>query len=101
LNRFFPIIVIFPSYEPYREVIESTYAGFQPTPKMEEYFWNHSISEISTALLKQGLKLNFMHEFDYSPYQRFPNVFEASKGKWQFTHFKAQIPYLFSIQFHK
>jgi SAM-dependent methyltransferase len=63
----------------------------------KEYGWNHSISEILSALLDSGLSLSFFNEHSYSPYNSFSNMVETAPGQWKIKHLQDKIPMLFSL----
>ncbi|MFZ1264003.1 MAG: class I SAM-dependent methyltransferase, partial [Chitinophagaceae bacterium] len=60
-----------------------TYTDRNADIKGKEYSWNHSISELLNALIRQGLQIQHFNEFMYSPYSNFTNSVETSKGQWQ------------------
>lgn len=64
----------------------------------KQYSWNHSISDILNALLEQGLQLEFFNEYNYSPYNCFPNTVEIEKGKWQIKGLEGKLPMVYSIK---
>ena len=79
--------------------MEGTYADLNlKMGKRTEYFWNHSITGILTPLLNRGLKLLELREYDFSPYNCFPNMKEVSPGRyvWHLTEMK--IPHVLSIK---
>jgi SAM-dependent methyltransferase len=86
-----------------REVIvmenEGTYTdtNHKSDIKGKEYSWNHSISELLNALIKQGLQIQHFNEFMYSPYPNFANSVETSKGQWQIKGMEGKIPMVYSI----
>jgi 2-polyprenyl-3-methyl-5-hydroxy-6-metoxy-1,4-benzoquinol methylase len=88
------------SYEN-REVIvtesQGTYTDRNADIKAKEYVWNHSISEILNALIKQGLAIEHFNEFMYSPYPCFNNVIEFEEGKWDIKGLEGKIPMVYSI----
>lgn len=57
----------------YFESVEPSYSGsgdadyFNPSVRIDapEYIWNHGLGEIVTALLDEGLVLDFLHEFPF------------------------------------
>jgi len=73
----------FTTAEPIMEIAEGTYADADAPIKMEEYSWNHGISEILTPLLDAGLKLIKIQEYDWSPYNCFPNMLNVGQGKYR------------------
>jgi SAM-dependent methyltransferase len=86
-----------------REVIvmenEGTYTDtdHKSDIKGKEYSWNHSISELLNALIKQGLQIQHFNEFMYSPYPNFANSVETSKGQWQIKGMEGKIPMVYSV----
>jgi SAM-dependent methyltransferase len=68
-----------------------------PDGQGKEYSWNHSISELLNALIKQGLQIQHFNEFMYSPYPCFSNTVEIEKGKWQIKGMEGKIPMVYSI----
>jgi len=85
-----------------REVIVTenygTYTNRQADIKGKEYGWNHSLSEIVNALIKQGLEIQQFNEFNYSPYPNFSNSIESEKGKWYIKGMEGKIPIVYSIK---
>jgi SAM-dependent methyltransferase len=85
-----------------REVIVTentgTYTDRDADIKGKEYSWNHSISEVLTALLDQGLQIRQFNEFMYSPYPCFQNVVEAGKKKWHIKGMEGKIPMVYSVK---
>lgn len=65
------------------------------------YWWNHSMSEITASLLAVGLELEHMSEYDYSPYDCFPNMKEVEPGKYRSSKFGDHIPYVFAQVYRK
>ena len=85
----------------FEEVLEGTYADPDADMKAKEVFWLHSLGEIMTALRNQGLKLDFFHEHDYSPYDSFGNSKEIAPGKYVFGSFPYPLPHVYSMKWHK
>ena len=89
------------SYEN-REVIitenQGTYTDRNADIKGKEYSWNHSISEVLTALTGAGLQLKQFNEYMYSPYPCFRNVIEFEPGKWHIRGLEGKIPMLYSLK---
>ncbi|MBK8371559.1 MAG: class I SAM-dependent methyltransferase [Saprospiraceae bacterium] len=76
---------------------EFTYTGNKLKEKQSYYWWNHSLEEVINSLLISGLSLSLFKEYDYSPFNCFPNLKEVSPGKFLFTSFDNKIPILFSL----
>ena len=55
----------------------------RPLAATKTYEWNHSLGEIVTALLGQGLRLDMLVEHDSVPYLALPNqMVVGSNGEW-------------------
>lgn len=82
---------------------EGTYTDRQADIKGKEYSWNHSISEVLNALLKQGLQLQFFNEYMYSPYPCFRNMVETEpgSGQWHIKGMEGKIPMVYSLMMMK
>ena len=84
------------------EVIETiqtgTYADRDAAIEYKEYGWNHPFSEILESLISEGLQIEFLHEFSYSPYNCFNNVEQGADGMWRFKGRGNKFPMLYSIK---
>ncbi|BDS09746.1 class I SAM-dependent methyltransferase [Aureispira anguillae] len=82
-------------------IIESedgTYADRNAAISQEYVTWNHSISEVVNSLLKNGLEINSLDEFDYSPYACFRNTVEFAPKKHRIKHLEDKIPMVYAIK---
>ncbi len=86
----------FPAHEPERYEVSGSYA-VAGDASYECFGWVHSLSEIVNALLDAGLRIDFLHEHDYSPYGCFPFLEEREPGRYQVKG-RAEIPVLFSAR---
>lgn len=64
------------------------------------YGWNHTLSEIFTALISAGLRIDFLHEFPFCAWENFPGMV---KGEDRFFRMKDShkgnlIPMTFSLK---
>ncbi|MCD6062181.1 MAG: methyltransferase type 11 [Flavipsychrobacter sp.] len=82
---------------PIEESENGTYANKNAAVKIEYVGWNHSISEVVNNLIKYGLEINNLEEFDYSPYNVFANPLEFEKGKFRVAHHGNRLPLVYSI----
>lgn len=80
------------------EINLKTYTGQELSQPIKEYFWQHSLSEIMTALLQNGMEIIDFQEFDYSPYQCFPNMTKVSEKQYRFNAVNVSFPHVFSIK---
>jgi len=77
---------------------EGTYADRNANLKLKEYGWNHSISEVVNALINHGLKIQFLNEFDYSPYDCFQNTIKNEDGNFYINGHEKLLPMVYSIK---
>lgn len=75
-----------------------TYANRHADIHYTEYGWNHSISEILNALIKQGLKIEFFNEFNFSHYNCFKNMVQDENGFWQIKGMEKKLPMMYSLK---
>ncbi|HEY6503201.1 MAG TPA: class I SAM-dependent methyltransferase [Chitinophagaceae bacterium] len=75
-----------------------TYTDRKANITGKEYSWNHSISEVLNALIRQGLKIQQFNEFMYSPYPNFSNTIQGDDGNWRIKGMEGKIPMVYSIR---
>lgn len=90
----------FTTADPITELAEGTYADENAAIKMEEHSWNHGISEILIPLLNEGLQLTKIQEFDWSPYNCFPNMLNVGEGRYRMD-LPIRFPHLLEMVLHK
>jgi SAM-dependent methyltransferase len=109
MAEFHPVVWMFDDefthikyYYENREIIITenygTYTNRKANITGKEYSWNHSISEVLNALIKQGLEIQHFNEFMYSPYSNFSNTIEGEKGHWYIKGMEGKIPMIYSIK---
>ena len=75
---------------------EGTYANQSSKMVSKEYGWNHGLSEIVNALIEAGLDIEYLNEYDESPYDVFPDLVKLDNGMYKL---KDQLfPMLFEIK---
>jgi len=47
------------------------------------YVWSYGLGETLTALIQAGLRLEYVHEFPFVHYQRFPILVQGDDGYWR------------------
>ena len=82
---------------PINEKIEGTYTDGENTDKRQFVTWNHGIGEVVNNLINNGLEINSLKEFDYSPYNAFQSTFEDEANKYRIKHFGNNVPMVYSI----
>lgn len=80
------------------ETYEGTYADRDADLQAEYVMWNHSISEVVNSLIRNGLEINLLDEFDYSPYNCFRKTVEIAPKKYRIAHLDNKIPMVYSIR---
>ncbi|NAW50711.1 methyltransferase domain-containing protein [Elizabethkingia argentiflava] len=80
---------------------EHTYTDKTSKVMLKSFSWNHSISEIISALIKAGLTLKRFNEYDYSPYECFNNLVEFEEGKYQVKGMEGKLPMVYALEFIK
>jgi 2-polyprenyl-3-methyl-5-hydroxy-6-metoxy-1,4-benzoquinol methylase len=64
------------------EEYEGTYANTDSKMMSKEYGWNHGLSEVINALTEAGLHIDYLNEYDESPYNVLPNLVETDSGMY-------------------
>lgn len=76
-----------------------TYADWNAKIKGSTYLWSYTISDVINALLKEGLKIEHVHEFPFTMYDQFPGLMKKNKkGQYVLKNKEIQIPLLFSLK---
>ena len=80
------------------EESNTSYTDGQLSTSMRSVGWNHGMAEVIQALLDQGLQLEKLEEFDYSPYDCFDKVVEYQPGKYQIKGLEGKIPMVYALK---
>ncbi|MDA3931887.1 MAG: class I SAM-dependent methyltransferase [Tenericutes bacterium] len=67
------------------------------TKHSENYWWNHSMSEIINALINQGLVIEYVNEFD-TLFWNNGNMEEVKPGLFRYPDLKNKFPMSYSIK---
>ncbi|MGB1211140.1 MAG: class I SAM-dependent methyltransferase [Lacinutrix venerupis] len=62
------------------EEYEGTYANQNSKMVSKEYGWNHGLSEVINALTEAGLHIEYLNEYNESPYDVLPALEKTSSG---------------------
>ena len=79
------------------ETQTGTYADKNAAITQEYVMWNHGISEVVNSLIKNGLQIVQLDEFDYSPYNCFNGTIEFEKNKYRIELLEDKIPMVYAI----
>ena len=82
---------------PILETEEGTYADRTAQVNLKSVTWNHPMSEVVNALLNNGLQMQSLTEYDYSPYPCFKHVVATEPGKFRIKHLGNKIPMVYAI----
>ena len=79
------------------EIENGTYADRDANFTLESVTWNHAMSEVVNSLIKNGLEINSLDEFDYSPYNCFNKMVEMEAKTFRIKHLDGKIPMVYAI----
>lgn len=86
------------SPDPIVEESTGTYTDPDAPIQYREFTWNHSLSEVITALLNHGLRLELFREYPYSPYNCFNHTVQGPDGYWRIKHLQDMIPMVYTLK---
>lgn len=81
------------------EEYEGTYANTDSKMISKEYGWNHGLSEVINALTEAGLQIEYLNEYDESPYNVLPDLVETDSG--MFVTKDKLYPLIFEVKTRK
>lgn len=81
------------------EEYEGTYADNSSKMVSKEYGWNHGLSEVVNALIEAGLHIEYLNEYDESPYDVFPDLVKLENSMYKMKN--QFFPMLFEIKASK
>jgi len=79
------------------ETNEGTYADTAAPIKTQTISWNHGMAEVVSALLKKGITLVDLQEYDYSPYNCFRDMEEVGNKQYRIKKMGNKIPMVYSV----
>ena len=87
---------------PYLDDSSGTYTDWNENVKGITYEWSYTLSDVINAFIREGFKIEYLHEFPYTMYDQFPGFMEKNKkGQYVLKDKKIQIPLLFSLKVTK
>ncbi len=109
MAEFHPVICMFnetfssieESYFNQRAIIsecQGTYADRNAPILNQSIEWNHSLSDTLQALINNGLRIDILQEFDYSPYDCFLNSVKTEDGFYQIKGLEKKIPIVYAVK---
>lgn len=79
------------------ETENGTYADKEADISQSYVMWNHSLSEVINSLIRNGIEINTLDEYDYSPYNCFNHTVEFEPHKYRTAHLDNKIPMVYAI----
>ena len=84
--------------KPIIETETATYADKNADIDLECVTWNHNMAEVVNCLIDNGMQINSLQEFDYSPYDCFKHTIKVAPNKYRIAHLENKIPMVYSIE---
>jgi SAM-dependent methyltransferase len=85
--------------EPFVEDQPGTYADLDaPTVNNLSYEWQHPLGSVVSAIAEAGLRVELLHEHDYTLFQRWPWLEKNGFDEYRFPEGKPRLPLLYSIR---
>lgn len=90
----------FPKPAPQSFAVHGSYAD--PAAHVEadiEYGWQHSLAQIVTAIASAGLRIEFLHEFDWVDHQYIPLLERGDDEMWRLpSTVQGELPLMYSLR---
>ena len=77
---------------------QGTYADKEADFVNTSVSWNHSLSSVVTTLLNNGLEIEVLQEFDYSPYNCFSGTIKVAERKYRIESMGNKLPMVYAIK---
>jgi SAM-dependent methyltransferase len=92
----------FHSPEPTRwDVGDADYADATYIPQHPSYEWQWSLGDIVNAILRAGLRLELLNEYDRLFYKAHPSMVESGDRSYQLPRYAGKLPLVFTIRARK
>ena len=76
-----------------------TYADLDAaTVHNRSYQWHHPLGEVVSAVIAAGLQPEFLHEHDYTLWQRWPFLVEGPEGQYRLPAGMPSLPLMYSLR---
>jgi SAM-dependent methyltransferase len=92
----------FASREPLRFDDGDSYAAADAaTEHTTTYEWSHPLSEVVTAIAATGLRIEFLHEVDYTEFRQLPFMVQGDDRRWRLPEHAESVPLQYSLRARK
>ena len=103
LVEFHPIYDLLSGFSYFTEVApdieeEGTYTENGKDALAQMATWAHPISSVVSALVNQGIQIQQLKEFPFSPYNCFENMEERQPGRYFLKHLRQDVPIVYSLK---
>jgi hypothetical protein len=87
----------FETEEPDAEEEHETYAGEGTVGSPLSYAWNHGIGETIDALIRAGLRIDRVEEYDECEWQGLAAMVRGDDGLWRLPDRPERLPLMWSV----
>ena len=100
-NDFLRIEYHYHNHSPIVEATQGSYANPSGSQTTTQITFNHSLSEVISALVNSGLELEVFKEYNYSPYNCFQKTKQIAPNKYIIEPFGEKIPLVYALKLRK
>ncbi len=83
---------------PIYETETGTYADRDAGFTFKSISWNHGMSEVVNSLIRNGLEIIALNEYDYSPYNIFSDLVEYAPGRYRLRRLGDKLPLVYAVK---
>lgn len=81
-----------------KETEKGSYTDGSENIELESISWNHTLSDVFTALKNSGMDIEQFQEFDYSPYDCFQNTVKVDDNKYMIKGLEGKLPMVYALR---
>ena len=89
----------FPEFGPIEDDQDGTYVDLEA--KFEHkltYYFPHPVGEVVSALIDAGLRIEFLHEFPFTPWKFLETMKQVDPYSWRLVENDGSVPLIYSIK---
>ena len=87
----------FETVEPESVEEHETYAGVGVVESPVNHGWNHGMGETLDALIRAGLRIDRVEEYDECEWQGLPMMIQEDDGLWRLPDHRERLPLMWSV----